>query len=759
MNIFHTRRQDLTLALYIDGNLQFDSRDEAVYHESLSLPALCLATNPRRVLICGGGDGLALREVLRFPEIEAVTLIDCSQEVVDLAQSEWSELNGDSLRGSRVTLFIEDALTFDLPKDSFDVVICDFTFPTTQESALGFTKEWYSKLRACLATSGVMAVNAVSPQNTPSAFACIVSTIKAAGLSVLPYRVCIPSFRDHGYGAWGFVLAAKKRLTVSQIRRLACPVPTMQADLTKLWRGARFSAKDRIAFSTAPVNRESRPVLPGLLLNPSPLPIAQTIDTPPDFPHLIQQVEISHPYHSRSMIEALAEEVAGSLRSIDLQKLVDELALRAKKLPQKIVQELANLREYLSLTVLDLEVWGLWASRLLATLILVMTIANSISPDPAFAKGGEGLGHASFSRGFSPHDFGVATTNVSRPISGSGFTRTYGSDPVDVYGYHYSPRIYLYGHYGGYGNYGNYRQGSHIPYEPAPHKPMFVLDDDLMAMENGDFLIPLSDTVFLVVAEGQVNLMDSQGTKPLMPVYAEPKLFESIRAEVASQSKDLDQEVSTRRDWLSWVGWTSSLFSTVQADTVEFRNLQDLQSRLGGTMKRLGASPESQSLAPSDDAVELFVGCYVHNDGRVSITMPGGQKALLDGKTIVDPAGESSPLSPQLKQAIVSVLKKMIKETQQDVASDIAERQSLVADQQATQSDLDQYLAIQTQAAYDPTYEVDYGTDSIPVGQAIEKTRQDLNSILFDQAALDTSIAKSKMETERFQSTLQLWGA
>ena len=71
MNIYHHRRTDSSLALYIDGNLQFDSRDEAIYHESLALPALCLARTPKKVLICGGGDGLALREVLRFP---AVTL-------------------------------------------------------------------------------------------------------------------------------------------------------------------------------------------------------------------------------------------------------------------------------------------------------------------------------------------------------------------------------------------------------------------------------------------------------------------------------------------------------------------------------------------------------------------------------------------------------------------------------------------------------------------------------------------------------------
>jgi len=773
VNVFHFRRPDSSLALYIDGNLQFDSRDEAVYHESLALPPLCLSNQPKKVLLCGGGDGLALREVLRYPGIESVTLIDCSQEVLDFARAELNVLNDGALDDPRVSVVVADALTYPLPERTFDAIICDFTFPTTKESSQGFTAEWYQALERALSDDGVLAINAVSPQNTPSAFACIVATLRSTGLKTLPYRVCIPSFRDHGYGAWGFVLAARRRLTIGELRRIDCPVVTRQADLSKLARGARFSSKARLGFAMAPINRSDKPVLQALLLNQRESSFALTTDSPPDFPNLVQQVEITHPYHSRNMIEALAEQVAGSLHSIDLRKLVEELTARAKRLPQRIVDELTNIGNYLSRTVLDLDVWGLWASRLFATLLLVMTIANSISPDPAFAKGGEGLGHASFSRGFTSHEgFGGASTSVSRPISGRGFTSTYGRDPVDVYGYHYTPRIYLYGHYGGYGGYGNYggyggyagngRGGNgayHEPYDPQPHKPLFVLDDDLLAMDNGDFVIPLSDSVFLVLAESQVNLVDTQGNKPLMPIFAEPKLFDSIRSEVAAQTKDLGREVSTRKDWLSWVGWTSSLFSTVKADDLEFRNLQDLQRRLGGAMKRLGNSSESHSIAAGEDEVELFVGCYVLNDNRIAIYTPGGHRAIADGKTMVTPTGQTIPLNPQLKTAITSVLKKMIKESQQDMNSDITENKSLLAEQASTQKDLNDYQSILIQSGSDPAYEVDYGTDSIPVSQAIDKTQQDLTSITIDIAALEASYSKSQTEMARFQSALQTWSS
>ena len=759
MNVYQHRRSDASIALYIDGNLQFDSRDEAIYHESLALPALSLAKTPKSVLICGGGDGLALREVLRFPGIERVLLIDCSEEVLQFSRTELKELNQNSLADPRVTVAVADALTYAFDHQAFDVIICDFTFPTTQESSRGFTLEWYQKLKEALSDEGILAVNAVSPQNTASAFACIVGTLRAAGLRTLPYRVCIPSFRDHGYGAWGFVLASRCSLTIRQLASVVCPVETRQANIAGLSRGARFSAQARISFATSPVNREAKPVLQSLLLNPSTPPCLT--DAPPDFPNLVQQVEISHPYHSRGMIEALAEQVIGSLHSIDLRKLVDELTARAKRLPIRIAEELRRLREYLSQSVLDLDLWGKWASRLFATLVLVITIANSISPDPAFAKGGEGLGHASFSRGFGTSDSFGGGNAPPVPITGRGFASTYGHEPVDIYGYHYSPRMYFYdgGYGGGYGGGGSRRSSANVQqlYQPQAHKPLFVLDDDLLAMENGDFVIPLSENVFLVVARGNVNLMDSQGGKPLLPIFAEPKLFDEIRKEVAAQGTQIDAEVNSRRDWLSWAGWTSTMFSSVRADTEEFSNLQDLQRRLNGAIKNLGYSSESASIPVPEDAVELFVGCHILSDNRLAFYGPGGSASYCDGTTFVSPGGAKSPISPALKSAIAAVLRKMVTETQKDIASDKSERNSLHAEANATQMDLSEYQSIQAMNGMDPTYQVDYGTDSVPVSQAIQMTMNDLSAVTLDLQLLDVNQKKSETDFVRFQAVLGVW--
>ena len=766
MNIYLHHGESNSRSLYIDGNLQFDSRDEAIYHESLALPALCLSNQPKQVLICGGGDGLALREVLRYPGIEKVVLVDCSDEILDLARTEFAELNNHALSDRRVQIVVADALTYEFTENQFEVIICDFTFPTTLESAEGFSVEWYQKLGRALTPTGKLAINAVSPQNTPAAFACLVTTIRAAGLQALPYRVCIPSFRDHGFGAWGFILASRDRLTIKQFQEMECPISTQQVDLKQLARGTHFSLGQRTAFATATPNYQGDTILQRLLVNPETVPTKLSFETPPEFPNLIQHIEVSHPYHSRSMIESLAEHVAGSLQSIDLKKLVSELLKRAKSLPQRILDELETLRDYLSRSVLDLEIWGRWATRLFATLLIVMTIANSISPDPAFAKGHAGLGHSSFSRGFGSHETfgGGLPTGPRAPMSGNGFRSSYGTGPVDIYGYHYSPRIYIYNDnfYGGGYGYGGGRSnggGGHLPHQQPPHKPLFVLDDDLLAMDNGDFVVSLSDKAFLLISSGKVSLVDAKTGTPIAPIYAEPKLFEEIRNEVNGQAGDLDHEIRTRRDWLSWTGWTGDLIPTIRADNQEYLNLQDLKRRLGLASKKLGNSSEHGTLAVPDGAIELFVGCQILADNRIQIYAPGGAWQITDGSSITGQDGKSTKLSPQLKTAIVSILKKMVTETQQDIDSDGKDVKSLQQEATATQSDLSQYQSLQMQNSYDPDYEVDYGTDSIPVSQAIQKTNGDLAQIQRDIQTLQLNIQIAEGHLQRFQIALQSWGS
>ena len=761
MNIHLLDRKDDGCSLYVDGNLQFDSRDEGIYHESLVLPALGLAGSPKSVLICGGGDGLALRDILRFPGIEHVTLVDCSPEMIEIARTKLSELNEDAFEDSRMNLVIADALTYELAGDTFDVIICDFTFPTTLESAQCFSQEWYTKLKSALTPDGVMAINGVSPQNTPSAFACLVTTIKSAGLHVLPYHVCIPSFRMEGYGAWGFVMAAKKPLTIKALKSLSCPGGARHIDIGKLWRSARFSRDERRAFSRAPINRDGSYVLHGLLLNPQQ--VRET--TPPDYPNLLELVEVRHPYHSRNMIETLAEQIAGTLPSLNLRKLVDELSQRAARLPDKVREELEALRDYLSRTILDLDVWGRWATRLLATLIIVMTVANSLSPDVAFAKGGEGMGHSSFSRGFtSTHTAGVSE-GAPPVISSSGFRSGYGSGPVDATGYHYNSMSFhyyphSYGYYGGYGYGGGYgnRGASNLGGHRAPieHNPLFVLDDDLMLMDNGDVIVTLSPQAFLLITEGTASLVNSKTGTPLVPIYAEPKLFESIQQEIQYQTVSLEAEIKKRKDWLSWVGWTDTIFDTVRGDELELKNMQDMRRKVAAATQHFKPSPEKNSLNLPTGAAELFVGCHLLEDKRIELYGPGGAVSYLDGTNVTSADGKKTPITPEVYATIGSVIKKLIDEDEKDLVSYTKELADADKEIASINNDYIQYEQLATQYGYDS--DVDYGTDTVSAQQAIQLTQKDLTAAQNDKNQLQTDRTKQQNELYLLKQVAPYWG-
>jgi spermidine synthase len=197
---------DRDVRLYLDGDLQFSSLDEHRYHESLVHPAM--AGPHRRVLVLGGGDGLALREVLRYPDVEQVTLVDLDPAVVDLARTDpWlSERNGAAFEDDRVEVVAADAFSWARGHEGapYDVVLVDLPDPDATETAKLYTVELYGMVGRLLADEGRMAVQAGSPFFAPRSYWSIVESVEAAGLARTPYHVDVPSFGD-----WGFVLAGR----------------------------------------------------------------------------------------------------------------------------------------------------------------------------------------------------------------------------------------------------------------------------------------------------------------------------------------------------------------------------------------------------------------------------------------------------------------------------------------------------------------------------------------------------------------------
>ncbi|WP_429598647.1 polyamine aminopropyltransferase [Sphingomonas zeicaulis] len=204
-------RQGDDLRLFLNGNLQFSSRDEYRYHEALVHPAIGRVAAPERVLILGGGDGLAAREVLRHADVRRVTLVDLDPAMTRLFSESamLTSLNDGSLADPRMTVINADAFRWiRAARQQWDVVIVDFPDPVDFSVGKLYTESFYRELQRVLAPEGVAVVQSTSPLVAPRAFWTVATTIEAAGLTTRPYHAYVPSF-----GEWGFILAAHRPIS------------------------------------------------------------------------------------------------------------------------------------------------------------------------------------------------------------------------------------------------------------------------------------------------------------------------------------------------------------------------------------------------------------------------------------------------------------------------------------------------------------------------------------------------------------------
>lgn len=227
--------------LYINGHLQFSSHDEQIYHECLVHPAMTIAPSRRNVLILGGGDGLALREVLSYPDVESITLVDLDPSITRLAREhpDLVRMNGGALSDSRLRVLESRGITEgepfvpklhsqrptrrfleaeELPEvhvrnvdaelflreaaGPYDVAILDFPDPSRLEVAKLYSRSFYRLLSSRLSPGAIVSVQSTSPFHARLVFLCIGETLRSAGFSAVPLRQDVPSF-----GMWGFHVA------------------------------------------------------------------------------------------------------------------------------------------------------------------------------------------------------------------------------------------------------------------------------------------------------------------------------------------------------------------------------------------------------------------------------------------------------------------------------------------------------------------------------------------------------------------------
>ncbi|RSZ56060.1 polyamine aminopropyltransferase [Massilia atriviolacea] len=198
--------------LYINGNLQFSSRDEYRYHEALVHPALQTLPWARSVLVLGGGDGLALREILRYPNIEHVTVVDLDPAMTQAftTRAELVRLNGGAFADARVKVVNADAAVWlQNTRQMFDAVIIDFPDPSSFALGKLYSVPFYGMVKKHVAAKGLVVVQSTSPFFAPHAYWTIDATLRDVGMRTYPFHAYVPSF-----GEWGFIMASPEQAYV-----------------------------------------------------------------------------------------------------------------------------------------------------------------------------------------------------------------------------------------------------------------------------------------------------------------------------------------------------------------------------------------------------------------------------------------------------------------------------------------------------------------------------------------------------------------
>ncbi|GHE58582.1 polyamine aminopropyltransferase [Streptomyces capitiformicae] len=244
------------IRLFLNGDLQFSSVDEYRYHESLVHPTL--AGSRTNVLIMGGGDGLALREVLRYDDVQHVTLVELDPAMTGLARDfqPLRDLNDKALDDPRVKVVNADAFNWLRgTRQRYDAVVIDFPDPDTAALAKLYSVEFYHLLGQVLTPRSRVMVQSGSPFFAPKTYWSIAETIETAGYTTTQFQVDVPSF-----GNWGYVLAAPGGGTSPPLR-LASDAPRLRyLDEAVLKAAAVF-----------PVDRRRQDVRPSTLMDPAVL--------------------------------------------------------------------------------------------------------------------------------------------------------------------------------------------------------------------------------------------------------------------------------------------------------------------------------------------------------------------------------------------------------------------------------------------------------------------------------------------------------
>jgi spermidine synthase len=633
--------RDGGLALYLNGELQFDQRDEHLYHEPLALVPTALAGGrtpgrPLRILILGGGDGLVLREVLRFPQVAKAHVVDRDPEVLRLGHDALADLNRRAFHDPRVRVHAMDARHFLRTAREFDVLICDLTYPRNAAGASLFSIASFRRMRAALRPGGILALNAVSPELTPQAFGCIGQTLGAVGLWAIPFSFVLPSFIQEGYGRWGFFFASSRPILDDELRGLRLPDGARLAT-GDILAGTRLPAAAIEAMEAAPNRKDD---LLSYLYNASPLrwdgplcphrfaPSKSSARLTPrrgpqltlaegfarwlhreegrrSLDELLGCLPVSQRGHTREVLVEWSQHVDTLLRGVDLRAFIDQVLRRAKELPQAWARELRELKA---------RIRDGWPSgdellhtghRVLAILLLLLVLANLFFPDNLYAKGFSGSSRAG-AGGSTFHGFSFTRPSArispfrSRSSYAGGRFYSYrsGTSPSSVYdsqGREYPALRYSF----------TDPQGGQ-----RPVASVLALTKDLQLLQSGEVAYGAAVPGYRFLLDpGRLRVLDRTGAE-VLALLPDARLEDEVKQQLRAQGPLIGKAIADHQRWLDWVRWASTTAGGRQAasELAALEAIKQVVATAQGTWE--GVSPQPGPV-PGAGWVSIFPGVFL----------------------------------------------------------------------------------------------------------------------------------------------------
>lgn len=592
------------LSLFIGTDLQFSTVDERLYHEPLALlPALLAARRkqaPLDALVLGGGDGLALREILKVP-VSSATLVDLSAEVLALGRGPLASFNRNSLSDPKVTVHTGDAHAFPLGNGAYDLIVVDLTFPRTAEDCRLFSVDFFDRLRRALRPHGLLALNCVSPELTPQAYACVGRTLRTAGLFPLPHTLAIPSFEKQGYGRWGFYLASAIKIKDAELQsitppadslltpagvRLAAELPLPLCALTGEMKANRTDELLYYICNSSQIRWEGECRRPAFTADhgaggprlTAGYGFASWLKTPQgkrSLEELLRCVPSTGRQQAEGFLSQWGAQCEHTFRGLNLEEFAKETLKRAAELPKQFVRELRRLLALLRSEMPSSRDLLFSAYRVFAIFLILLVLVNVVFPDNLYAKG-----YSSGGGGWG----GGQSYSFSRPYRSSYYRRTFSTGTTK---FHFTNS-----------------NGASVGVSS-----MLQLSKNLCVLDNGAISYDPGLPGFTCLLEPQKLTVISQkeGGK-LLELPTSEELYSQVLTALEQQKLILVPAMAEHKRWLDWIRWAPLSDEHNRMDK-EFTQLKTINQALDTALAawRNASSPKA---APRDGWKEIFPGIF-----------------------------------------------------------------------------------------------------------------------------------------------------